>query len=407
MAFDYTNLLEVDATIESDFTFTDRAGNIDDGLSAEGTNGDWCLGIGDVPSTGTGPTANPAGRSAFVYTESSSQVATNVWAMKRNTSFNSLTQDVKIDVLVSLAFNATTDIHIEYATIASPNETTDWTILETLVGNGSADGSWIADTWDFSAIDTATLWVRVRMDTNGGSDWHNDFGISTWREYGVDVEVPANITGVTPNEFDYDSSDIDIEGVSFEASQGTGKVYISDASTLAGSANEVEVTTAINTWADTLVNLNLSLLSQGIKDSLDILGPGARYIILVNDSAEETSYAVTTHRIKAVGLKASANITASGENTTAQLIAPSGKTTGDFGGGRIQDDENPGDSVDIANNEYREDEWCIELLPDSVDTKIYEFRVLIEGFPADTITLTPQITVEDNAVVAQRIFIIT
>src|SRR5689334_4139275 len=56
-------------------------------------------------------------------------------------------------------------------------------------------------------------------------------------------------------------------------------------------------------------------------------------------------------------LSASSNITASGENTTAQLTAPSGKTTSDFGGGRIQDDENPTDAVDIGSNQYREDEW--------------------------------------------------
>jgi hypothetical protein len=47
-----------------------------------------------------------------------------------------------------------------------------------------------------------------------------------------------------------------------------------------------------------------------------------------------------------VVLKASSNITASGANTTAQLTAPSGKTTSDFTAGRIQDDENPTDATD-------------------------------------------------------------
>jgi len=56
-------------------------------------------------------------------------------------------------------------------------------------------------------------------------------------------------------------------------------------------------------------------------------------------------------------MKASPYIAASGENTSAQLSAPAGKSTADFGGGRIQDDENPGDAVDLAEDEYREDEW--------------------------------------------------
>ena len=43
----------------------------------------------------------------------------------------------------------------------------------------------------------------------------------------------------------------------------------------------------------------------------------------------------------------SANITSGGEATTAQLTAPAGKTTADFSVGRMWDDENGTDSVDI------------------------------------------------------------
>lgn len=112
--------------------------------------------------------------------------------------------------------------------------------------------------------------------------------------------------------------------------------------------------------------------------------------------APSTSDAVTrsVSGALAVQLVASANITASGEDTTAQLTAPSGKTTGDFGGGRIQDDENPGDAVDLGADEYREDEWCIQFTGDAVDTDQYEFRaVLSDGTPLDTYTVTPTLTV--------------
>jgi hypothetical protein len=58
------------------------------------------------------------------------------------------------------------------------------------------------------------------------------------RQFAI-APVAEGITSVAPTEFDYDNADIDINGAGFEASQGTGTVYISDADTLAGSANEV------------------------------------------------------------------------------------------------------------------------------------------------------------------------
>src|SRR5210317_825805 len=90
-------------------------------------------------------------------------------------------------------------------------------------------------------------------------------------------------------------------------------------------------------------------------------------------------------------LKASSNIVASGENTTAQLAAPSGKTTADFLAGRIQDDENPADSVNLGTDEYTEYEWCIELEAGS-DRTAYSFRATVAGTVLDTYTLTPQAT---------------
>lgn len=61
-----------------------------------------------------------------------------------------------------------------------------------------------------------------------------------------------------------------------------------------------------------------------------------------------------------IQLAASSNITASGENTTAQLTAPSGKTTSDFEAGRMQDDENPADSINLGSDKYTEVEWSIK-----------------------------------------------
>jgi len=90
-------------------------------------------------------------------------------------------------------------------------------------------------------------------------------------------------------------------------------------------------------------------------------------------------------------LSASANIAAGGENTTAQLTAPA---SGTFGGGRIQDDENPGDAVDPASNQYREDEWCMQATAAAIVGAVYEFRLVFDNEDLfDTYTVTPQWTI--------------
>jgi hypothetical protein len=97
-------------------------------------------------------------------------------------------------------------------------------------------------------------------------------------------------------------------------------------------------------------------------------------------------------------LSPSANITASGQATTAQLTAPSGKTTSSFTAGRMMDDENPADAVDIANNFYTEFEWCIAADSSVPQGDIYQFRITANGTALDTYTVTPQWTVQASTV---------
>jgi hypothetical protein len=96
-------------------------------------------------------------------------------------------------------------------------------------------------------------------------------------------------------------------------------------------------------------------------------------------------------------IAASANITASGENTTVQLTAPSGKTTGDFVAGRIQDDENPADTVDITIDDYTEMEWSLQATASAVDSEVYQFRVSKAGTALDTYSVTPEWTIGSAA----------
>ena len=80
-------------------------------------------------------------------------------------------------------------------------------------------------------------------------------------------------------------------------------------------------------------------------------------------------------------------------NTTHQLTAPSGKTTSDFGGGKLTED-NPGSAVDLSANQYREDEFVIAANSLGVTGETYQFRVVLDGMviPA-TYTVIPELTI--------------
>lgn len=223
-------------------------------------------------------------------------------------------------------------------------------------------------------------------------NWRRGSAVSDTNLYRQAVEFPSTDPFITDVETDEEFRDGDtaltITGGNFEASQGTGKVEISDNATY-GSGNVVSQT--VTSWA------------AGSIDFTAVLGamsPGTpRYLWVTNDSGDRNAagFVVHIHRKIAWELSASSNIPASGANTTAQLTAPSGKTTGDFGGGRIQDDENPTDTVDIDSDEYREDEWSIEATADAVTSGVYEFRVLIDGKVQGTISVTPTITISTGA----------
>ena len=187
----------------------------------------------------------------------------------------------------------------------------------------------------------------------------------------------------TDNEIDDKQTAVTVAGTTYEAAQGTGKVEISDNATY-GSGNVVAQT--VTSWSDTAIDITVVL---------GAMAPGTpRYVWVTNDSAERnaTGFQVHVHRAHAFQVSASAHIAASGENTTARLAAPAGKTTGDFGGGRISDDENPGDAVDLAADKYREDVLCMKAADDAEDAQ-YEFRLLYGGAVADTISQIPKWTV--------------
>ncbi len=104
---------------------------------------------------------------------------------------------------------------------------------------------------------------------------------------------------------------------------------------------------------------------------------------------------VTWTPAPAMQLSASANIASSAATaTTAQLTAPSGKTTSNLTSGLISDDTNPLPAVDIASGNYTELEWCVQAVTGiAANTNVYQFRVTSNGTPIDTYTDTPQMTI--------------
>ncbi len=87
----------------------------------------------------------------------------------------------------------------------------------------------------------------------------------------------------------------------------------------------------------------------------------------------------------------SANIASGGENTTDRLTGG-----GTHGGGRIQDDKNPADTVDLGANESGEWAWVIGAAG-AINGTQYSFRlVLADGTVLDTYTVEPKITISSD-----------
>lgn len=73
-------------------------------------------------------------------------------------------------------------------------------------------------------------------------------------------------------------------------------------------------------------------------------------------------------------LSLSSNFT-DGTNTTAQLTAPSGKTSADFQAGEMCETSNPAPAINLASGKYTEVEWCIQATTYAEDAAQYEFRI--------------------------------
>lgn len=191
----------------------------------------------------------------------------------------------------------------------------------------------------------------------------------------------------TDEDIDDKQTAVTITGTTFEATQGTGKVEIGDNATYASGT---KVTQTVTSWADTAID---------ITAVLGALTPGTpRYVWVTNDTGDRngTGFIIAFHRAHAIRMIASANITDTGEATTAQMLAPAGKSTpGDFDAGRIVDIENPDNTTrNVTLDDFSEDEFCFEAKGAEASAgDIYEFRIVFAGEDVPTETVNPQMTI--------------
>ena len=106
---------------------------------------------------------------------------------------------------------------------------------------------------------------------------------------------------------------------------------------------------------------------------------------------------ISAYILPDITLASSPNISAGGvDSTTAQLIPPTGKSSvTDFTIGKIQDDINPTQIIDIANDDYTELEWSIHVAPHITQGTVFEFRVTKSGIAFDNYSTIPVLVISE------------
>ena len=268
---------------------------------------------------------------------------------------------------------------------AVPTGYTDPNGLGDIVGSGGGNGCSLAIAYRTSNVDPAAA-EDPAVFTSSAEQW----GAIT---ISLRPAPEEGITDVVPDEFDMDAADVDIEGLAFGATIGASDVYLSP-NDLLSEAGEVDITAAVNTWSDTLINLDLTLLSQAVLNSLHAMGPGARFVIVNVGGVPGTTeffFPITLHRPQAFQMVLGAIVPGT---TTSRLTGMSGT----FGGGRAEETaaQNPSTTLtNVADNGNREDVASLEAKPLARPVQ-YDFQLAFAGVAPDTLTQTPQVTVLDR-----------
>jgi hypothetical protein len=105
-----------------------------------------------------------------------------------------------------------------------------------------------------------------------------------------------------------------------------------------------------------------------------ISNPQAHKFRLEYKRSTDSTYSAVRLGSGAIQLSDSPFITG-GQATTAQLNPPSGKTTANFFAGKVRDDANGVDQLNLGADEYTELEWCVIAQSPAVKPEVYQLRV--------------------------------
>lgn len=198
-----------------------------------------------------------------------------------------------------------------------------------------------------------------------------------------DASSAPTVTDVeTDEDFRDGDTAVTITGTEFEATQGTGKVEISDNATY---ATGTKVAQTVTSWADTSVDFTAVL---GALDA------GSLWLWVTNDfgHVNAAGMVVLVRRKIPVVLSDSSFITAGGEDTTAIMTAPTGKS-GDFTTGRAWKAENGSDSINIADSFYTELAHAFEGVAGVAEEQVIILRyVYNDGTALDSYPVEMKIT---------------
>jgi hypothetical protein len=254
------------------------------------------------------------------------------------------------------------DVAPNTANAANEDDTDDGTIsspsITTLVNNAIHVNFCAWDTSATGTITTPSGYTLLQNANSGGNPLHTSYKLIT----------AAGATGAVSN--------VNTEFAAMIA--GSFSVYNTNLGATWLANQDTNVTSAKSATK----RLRLLLNSTGAADP-------RKFILYFKKSTDGTYIKVpTSGTSEAFTIVSSSFIAASGEATTAQLTAPSGKSTSDFDAGCIQDDENPADSVTVSADDYTEMEWTLQANSAAVDGAVYQFRVYkyLETFTSELTT---------------------
>lgn len=286
----------------------------------------------------------------------------------------------------------------------TPSTPSGWTLLAT---GTSTDGTWGLDAGPrrmtvFGKVadgtETGTLSVTITGgDTCRGTiaRWTKS-GSGSWvvTAYGADDSTSGTGVSMTFSSLEWNTGDATLVAVSQRVDGATQSSQSLTASGVTFGTRTNRASTAVTTGNDHrhVVDTFAAVTSTSKVNAAATWSYTASAAVSAGGvivRLREYTAAITNP----IYISASSNIAAGGEATTAQLTAPSGKSTSDFVTGRMWDDENGSDSIDITTDDYTELEWCLQAQSPAANSDIYQFRVYKGSTPLDSYTITPEWTI--------------